>query len=84
MPTQPNLFPTPPSPSDLVRNLTRCQVSAVLYDVARIGHYTFDKTHLLKKWLRQAIRFGSVKRADLRRYMRSSMKHHWRNSTNRD
>lgn len=56
--------------SDLVRKMTREQVSAVLYDKAKIGHYTFDKTVSLKKWLRQALRSGDVKISDLRRYMR--------------
>jgi hypothetical protein len=62
--------------------MTRAQVSALLYDVAKIGHYTFDKTYLLKKWLRQAIRGGEVQPKDVRRYSRSNMKHHWRVSPN--
>jgi hypothetical protein len=58
--------------------MTRAQVSALLYDVAQVGHYTFDKTYLLKKWLRQAIREGLVQPSDVRRYTRTSMKRHWR------
>lgn len=56
--------------SALVRQMTRQQISDVLYEVARIGHYQFDKTCWLKTWLRQAIRLGAVKGADLKRYMR--------------
>ena len=64
----------------LVRQMTRAQLTVALFDVAKNGHYTFDKTYLLRKWLRQAIRFGSVKAVDLRRIMRSSQKRHWCNS----
>jgi hypothetical protein len=68
--------PQTPVPSTrLVRQMTREQVSDVLYDVAKIGHYVFDKTSWLKKWLRQAVRAGMVKQSDLRRYMRKLPNH---------
>ena len=60
--------------SETIRRMSRQQVSDLLYEVAKTGHYEFDQTRWLKKSLRQAVRWGSVTPSELSRYARKKGK----------